>query len=90
MNKTTHDMNKFLRSRMMKRSLLLAAALLMAVLPGRTQQYVFLYKNGNTYNFLYRNGNNIGNTTTFNASSCVWTGSGTSSSTFINGTGTNA
>lgn len=36
------------------------------------QQYVFMYKDGNTCNFLSRNGSNIQNTTTFNASSCVW------------------
>lgn len=36
------------------------------------QQYVFMYKDGTTCNFLSRNGSNIQNTTTFNASSCVW------------------
>lgn len=36
------------------------------------QQYVFMYKDGTTCNFLSRNESNIQNTTTFNASSCVW------------------
>lgn len=66
------------------RFMLLLAALIFAVLPAWAQQYVFLYKNGNTYNFMYNNSGSIGNTTTFNANTCVWTGTGTTSSTFTN------
>lgn len=71
--------------RCLGRSVILAALLLCAALPGRAQQYVFLYKNGNDVYFLYNNNRAVDRTTTFNASTCVFTGTGTSSSTFYNG-----
>ena len=73
MRKTTHNMNKTLRLRMMKRSLLLAAALLFAVLPGRAADYVLAYRNGNTVYYLARNGTNgVQRVTTFDPATCVW------------------
>ena len=72
--------------RRLGRSVLLAA-LLLAALPARAQQYVFLYKNGNTVYFLRNNNGTIQAQANFGSysSTCIWTGSGTTSSTFING-----
>ena len=78
------------KSNGLKRITLIGAMMvaMMAALPAGAQQYVFLYKDGNTYNFMQRTGTgttSFGNTTTFNAATCVWTGNGTNSSTYING-----
>ncbi|MBP5340875.1 MAG: chitobiase/beta-hexosaminidase C-terminal domain-containing protein [Bacteroidales bacterium] len=59
--------------------------MLWAALPAMGQSYVFLYKNGNTVYFLYNNNRAVGRTETFNTSTCIFTGTGTSSSTFYNG-----
>ncbi len=68
---TWHNMKNRLSCRLAR--LAFAVTLLLATgLTAEAQQYVFMYKNGNTYNFLYNNSNTLGNTTTFNASTCVF------------------
>ena len=57
----------------MKRGLLLAAALLFAVLPGRAADYVLAYVNGGTTYYLARNGTTgVQRVTTFNPATCIW------------------
>lgn len=68
----------------------LAAALLGAALPAGAQQYVFLYKDGNTIYFLRNNGGTIARESNFGtySSACIWTGNTsdiTTVTTFKNG-----
>ncbi len=60
------------------RSILVVALMLMAA-PVQAADYVFMYKDGNTYNFLSNgNQNNAVNVTVFNSTTCIWTGSSNS------------
>ena len=72
---TWHNMKNSFTRRLAR--LAFAVILLLATgLTAEAQQYVFMYKNGDTYNFLSKNTSNanaIANTQTFNDATCVFT-----------------
>ena len=77
----------FSRTRSLLRRTLVLAILAFGLVNANAQQYVFLYKNGNTVYFLRNNNGSIQAQPDFGsyASTCIWTGSGTETSTFKNG-----
>ena len=74
MNKTTHNMNKTLKLKVMKRSLLLLAAMLLGGMTAQGQTYYVFYNS--TYGYIYNNNGTPTVSTTF-TKSAIWAASGT-------------
>ena len=77
----------FSRAHSLLRRTLVLALLAFGLVDANAQQYVFIYKSGNTVSFLRNNSGSIQAQSDFGtyASTCIFTGTGTASSTFQNG-----
>ena len=80
--RTTEKANRNNNTTRILPTLLLVASLLTGSISAWAANYVFMYKDGNTYHILSNNNNTITDVLTFSYTNCVW--SGTSGSTFSN------
>lgn len=64
------------------RNFIMTAALLLAALPAKAEDYVFMYNDGGTYHIMANVSSTITDVQQFSYTTCVW--SGTSGSTFSN------